>query len=51
MFSFPMRPEGSWPSAFKRLIRLQRGVTGTRSISFAAIPFSRLIILQKDFFS
>jgi hypothetical protein len=36
-----MRPEGSWPSAFKRLIRLQRGVTGARAISFAAIPFSR----------
>jgi hypothetical protein len=30
---------GSIP--FKRLIRLQRGVTGARAISFAAIPFSR----------
>src|ERR1700736_3632276 len=41
MFSFPTRPDGSWPSAFKKLTGLQRGVGGARAISFAAIPFSR----------
>jgi hypothetical protein len=39
-----MRPEGSWPSAFKRLIRLQRGVTGARAISFRGHPVFTLII-------
>jgi len=40
MFSFPTRPDGSWPSAFKKLAGLQR-VAGAPAISFAAIPFSR----------
>src|ERR1700720_3043660 len=36
-----MRPEGPRPSAFKKLIGLQRGTVGARAISFAAITFSR----------
>jgi hypothetical protein len=42
MFSFPMRPEESWPSAFKRLILLQRGIAGALAANFAAILFQSL---------
>jgi hypothetical protein len=38
-----MRPGGSWPSAFKKLIALQR-VTGARAISFRGHPGFTLII-------
>jgi hypothetical protein len=38
-----MRPGGSWPSAFKKLIALQR-VTGARAISFRGHPVFTLII-------
>ena len=38
-----MRPGGSWPSAFKKLIGLQR-VTGARAISFRGHPGFTLII-------
>jgi hypothetical protein len=36
-----MRSEGSWPSDFKRLIGVCRGIAGALAISFAAIPSSR----------
>jgi chromosomal replication initiator protein len=44
MFSFPTRPGGSRPSAFKKLARLQRGTVGAPAISFAATPVFTLII-------
>src|ERR1700682_1652116 len=40
MFSFPTRPDGSWPSACKKLAGLQRAAAAP-AISFAAIAFSR----------
>jgi hypothetical protein len=43
MFSFPMRPEEAWPSAFKRLIGLQRGIVGALAANFAAILFSVIV--------
>jgi hypothetical protein len=42
MFSFPMRPEEAWPSAFKRLIGLQRGIVGALAANFA-ILFSVIV--------
>jgi chromosomal replication initiator protein len=44
MFSFPTRPGGSRPSAFKKLARLQHGTVGAPAISFAAIPVFTLTI-------
>jgi hypothetical protein len=46
MFSFPMRPEESWPSAFKRLILLQRGTAGALAANFAAILFSVIVTFR-----
>jgi hypothetical protein len=43
MFSFPMRPEEAWPSAFKRRIGLQRGIVGALAANFAAILFSIIV--------
>jgi hypothetical protein len=43
MFSFPMRPEEAGPSAFKRLIGLQRGIVGALAANFAATLFSIVV--------
>ena len=45
MFSFPTRPGGSWPIAFRKLTGLQRGtVGGAPAISFRGHPVFTLII-------
>jgi hypothetical protein len=41
-----MRPEESWPSAFKRLILLQRGTAGALAANFAAILFSVIVTFR-----
>jgi hypothetical protein len=38
-----MRREEAWPSAFKRLIGLQRGIVGALAANFAAILFSIIV--------
>jgi len=38
MFSFPTRPGWSWPSAFKMLTQLQRGVVVAPAISLRDHP-------------
>jgi len=51
MFSFPMRPEEAWPSAFKRPIGLSRGIGGALAASFAAILFSVIVTFRAQAFA